>query len=172
MEHHILIEGINPEPWTVGTLGIARAGKKPYPTYAKNPLLVAYQQALIECLTEAYPAMLMQAEDADLELTIIYWRKLDKYKTPGGRWQSRHRADTTNLNKATEDALQKIVFNNDVQNTRVTGEIRAQGHDVEPRILIICRPKHSKFDWDSYANDMAARTRPEMPGNVYVEVLA
>ena len=171
MQQIILIEGINPEPWAVGTLGLGRKAGGFYPTYAKNPLQDAYQKALAENITEAYPVIPMQPEDIPLELTMLFWRRQDTYTTPKGRKTTRKVADATNLGKATEDALQGILFRNDRQVKRSIPDIVKEGPDVEPRIVIICRPKHSKFNWTDYAEGLANFERPQYPGNVYVEIV-
>lgn len=128
-EHYYWVTGINPEPWTAGTAyrrpkgaGIAKDGK-----------LRAYQEAL----AEEFPLQNAHAckHNGELAVTFYFWRS------------SAHgnQADATNLQKATEDALQDILYGNDRTNRDVRSIIVDQGPNVSPHILI----EIQKFDASS-----------------------
>jgi Holliday junction resolvase RusA-like endonuclease len=122
---------LNPEPWAVGSLGIGKRGGKMFPTMSPNPQLTAFKQAVVEELegVEKLPP-------GEYELKFYFWRVLDDYETASGRRHRKHQADTTNLQKATEDALQGVLIDNDRNVRRVTSEIIEQGPDIKPRIVI------------------------------------
>lgn len=144
MRQVLYIEGINAEPWSVGKLGIGRKNGKTFPTYSKHQVLVAYQEALKEMASEAAaktPGFAMQPPGVELELIIYIWRRRDQYTSATGRTVTRNSADATNVQKATEDALQGVLYPNDNQCRRVTCEIVQEGRDVEPRIIVICQPR-------------------------------
>lgn len=143
MRQVVYVELINPEPWAMGKLGTGRKGGKVYPTYAKNAVQAAYQEALKETIGDAARAadLPMQPEDIDLELSIMVWRTREQYTSGTGRTVTRNTADATNIQKATEDALQGILFKNDKQVKKVACEIVEEGRDVKPAIIIICEPR-------------------------------
>lgn len=173
MRKILVIEGLNPEPWTAPDISMERRGSRTYPRASKSPILAAYQEALRENIAEAYPDLPMMP-DVHLQLSFHFWRKLDLYKTATGRNMQRKVADATNLQKATEDALQGILFKNDNQVKRVASEIVAEGVDVEPHIVVICDVK--TLSWNAMvsgyevAQQHLAEPRPTPPGNVlYIE---
>jgi Holliday junction resolvase RusA-like endonuclease len=137
---YYLIEGINPEPWVAGTA--YRRGHRGVGV-AKSQALTDYQNAIAEAINDAL------ADDhkpytEELELQVWLWRCLDKYQTESGRWQTRHRADLTNMLKALEDALQARkampdfpgLIKNDVQIVVSQVSVVAQATDVHPMILL------------------------------------
>jgi Holliday junction resolvase RusA-like endonuclease len=115
------ITGINPEPWAIGSpyrrgskgLGISPNGK-----------LKAYQDALREelPLQNAHYRMHM----GDLKVTFYFWRSSAHGNV----------ADATNLQKGTEDGLQKMLYANDRSNLDVRGVIMEQTPETNPHILI------------------------------------
>ena len=119
----LVIRGVNPEPWAIGTVNCYAKGRG---TISPNPKVVNYQLALREELLQMdlppVPLPLFPQE-----LRVLYWRSTERGQP----------ADVTNLNKATEDALQGILYQNDVHNFKVTGEIMEQHRGVEHVGLII-----------------------------------
>ena len=118
------VTGINPEPWTPGTAyrrgrgaGIAKDGK-----------LKAFQEALAEEFVHQNAHAVMQ--EGELSITFYFWRS------------SAHgnQADATNLQKATEDALQGVLYPNDRTNRDVRSIIMEQAPEVSPHILIQLEP--------------------------------
>ena len=121
----IFIRGINPEPWAIGTINAWGKGKG---SMSANPKVVNYQNAIREDLEQQgleIPPFLTASWP--LDVTFQYFRSTERGQP----------ADVTNLNKATEDALQGILFGNDRYNRRVTGDIIAQGPDVEHVGIVI-----------------------------------
>ncbi len=176
MEGIILhITGINPEPWTVGTLSLGYNKGKAFPKMSKDGRLRDYQTGIAESIKTAYPELKMFDPLVPLELHCKFWRGLDRYTTETGRSHTRHVADATNMTKSLEDALQGILFKNDNQVKWSSGQIIDEGLDVEPRIMIICHPLAvaSADAWQTIANYDDARfasgeePRP-FPGNVYM----
>lgn len=119
------VTGINPEPWSAGTpyrrgshgLGIAKDGK-----------LRAYQEALGEEFLQQNAHAVVQ--EGELSITFYFWRS-----SAFG-----NQADATNLQKATEDALQGFLYPNDRANRDVRSVIMEQGPNVDPHILIVVEP--------------------------------
>jgi Holliday junction resolvase RusA-like endonuclease len=115
------ITGINPEPWAIGTpyrrgskgLGISPNGK-----------LKAYQQAI----REEFPLQNGHAavQSGDLSIQFYFWRSSAHGNV----------ADATNLQKATEDALQGLLYDNDRSNLQVGSVIMQQTPATDPHILI------------------------------------
>ena len=131
----IVIRGINPEPWAIGTVNCWGKGKG---TISPNIKVLNYQKALQEelSLRNLEPSEPLWAQD----LHILYFRSTERGQP----------ADVTNLNKATEDALQGILFANDRINRKVTGEIIEQHPHVEHVGLII---EIKDYDFDPDVHD-------------------
>lgn len=128
---HWFIIPVNPEPWAVGSLGVGKKGGKPYPYMSPNPQLVAYKQAIVESLEHV-----AKLPVGEYSLRFFFWRRLDDYETQSGRRHRKHVADSTNLQKATEDALQGILFDNDRNVRDVRSVVVEQGADVEAKVIL------------------------------------
>ena len=116
----LVIRGINPEPWATGTVNCYGKGRG---TISPHPKVVNYQNAIREELD----GIEQPSGNWPLEVRFFYARSTERGQP----------ADVTNLNKATEDALQGILFGNDRHNRRVTGEILVQGPDVKDVGIIV-----------------------------------
>lgn len=124
-----IIPQINPEPWTAPEVSIGRRGGKLAPQVFKREQLRQYQEAVADYIERTYaPA---PTED-ELVLQFWFWRELD---TPRSK-----KSDATNLQKATEDALHGLLFENDRQVQDVRSIIVAQDVGVEPTIIIRWAP--------------------------------
>lgn len=136
--HEYHIPGINPEPWAIGPISTRTSGGKRIPFVGVNEVLKTYQEALrVEFQNmELAPHMI----DVPSELEIFFWRRLDGYEFNSGAKHQRHVADTTNLVKGTEDALQGILFPNDRLNLVIRGQIIEQSATTDPGIIILHRP--------------------------------
>lgn len=121
---------VNPEPWAIGPVGVSRKGGKLIPFVGQNAQLAAYQQAIRE---ELGPQEMMEGK---FHLTFIFFRNRAEYETPQARTHRKHEADLTNLQKATEDALQGVLFKNDKDVVDVHSIMAEQGPDVVGRIII------------------------------------
>lgn len=120
------ITGINPEPWSAGTaykrgphaVGIAKDGK-----------LRAYQDALIDEFPVQNPNQTMlDKNDTKLDVSFYFWRQTAANGAV---------ADATNMQKATEDALQGLLYSNDRNNHKVSSTIMEQTPTTEPCIMIV-----------------------------------
>lgn len=132
-KHHWYYLPINPVPWEVGPLGVGRRNGKAFPTIGRSQNLYAFQQEVKEFFPEGIKVPML---DGPVEVFFWFWQQLEVYHTPRGRKQTKKAADATNMQKATEDALQGILFDNDRDNRRVGSEIVEQGTDVTPGIAI------------------------------------
>ena len=130
---------INPEPWAVGPVGTSRREGKMTAYVGRNQQLDAYKEAVKECLGD-----LLSEHDAlytgQFTLKFYFWRNIAEYTSPQQRTTRKHEADGTNLMKATEDALQGLLFANDKDVRRSTWEIVDQGPDVIPGVVIGIEP--------------------------------
>lgn len=120
---------INPEPWAVGPLDIMRRGGKIVPTYGRNQQLHMYQEALRDEIKRTYPPHMQEILRPGYELDFWFWRNTEKGNV----------ADATNLQKATEDALQGLLLQNDREVVRVASTIVEQGPDVYGTVIFRVR---------------------------------
>lgn len=125
---------LNPEPWAVGPLGVARHNSKLTPYIGRNQQLAAYQDAVRECLREEWGDEPPLKGHYDIE--FFFWRNRADYTTPAQRQHRKHEADATNLQKATEDAMQGVVIDNDRDVTHVQSYMVEQGPDVVGQVVI------------------------------------
>lgn len=145
MKHYFYLAiPVNPEPWTIGPVGVTNKGGKTRGFVGKNLQLDNYKEAVkIEakkeldrhCLGTGCPRDYFPTVDP-LSIEFQFFRRLDVYKTATGRKSSRNWADGTNMQKSTEDALQGILFGNDRDNMDVRSRIVEQGPDVTPGTIV------------------------------------
>lgn len=125
---------LNAEPWALGPLSVGRKNGGVFPMIGQNSQLKAFQEAVKEVLgIRAY-------KEGPLKLTFYFWRDRAEYTTPNQRQHRKHQADATNLQKATEDALQGVLFENDKDVQDVRTVIVEQGPGVMPRIIVKIEP--------------------------------
>lgn len=129
---------VNPEPWAVGSLSLGHRNGKTYPKIGPNIQLVAAQEAIREEL-RSMPWVKM-IEPGEYSVQLYFWRLMSEWITPTGRKASSSQADATNMQKATEDALQGILFDNDKNVRTITSRIVEQGPDIIPGIGIGIEP--------------------------------
>lgn len=139
---------INPEPWAVGPVSVGRKNGGIFPIVGQNAQLAAFQEAIREEMEEHTSITLTER----VKLTFYFWRVLDSYQTKRGPRHRKHTADTTNMQKALEDALQGILYDNDRTNRDIRSVTVEQGPDVKPKILI-----HVEYVEDG---------KPKFPGQV------
>lgn len=131
-----LVTDINPEPWTASEGSVGRKSGKMFVMFHKPTQLRNYQEALKTEFVKQNPEYTQLSGLVSLEL--YFWRRLEQVESD--RRSRAHIADATNLQKATEDALQKILFPNDRDIRRITSEIISQSADTDPAILIGIQP--------------------------------
>lgn len=132
MEDYWYVLNVNPEPWAIGSLGLGRKAGKMYPYVGQNAQLAAYQSAVREALGPQTKI------EGNVEVNFYFWRNLATYETQTGRDHRKHYADATNLQKATEDALQGVLFDNDKFVVDVHSVVMDQGPHVKGKIVINC----------------------------------
>jgi Holliday junction resolvase RusA-like endonuclease len=162
MQWHIL--DINPEPWRVGPVGVARRNGKLSGYVGRDQQLAAYEDAVREAIGTGHTLI-----EGKVRLVMFFWRRRDDYETPQARHHRKHDADVTNLIKATEDALQGVLFKNDKDTNDIRGVLVEQGSNVTPRIVIGIEPSPEIPDAAIYLPDdiwieMSLRdSRPDVP---------
>lgn len=125
---------VNPEPWAIGPVGYSRRGGKMSAYVGRNQQLDAYKEAVREALGS------QPLQDGTHIVHFFFWRNRAEYTTAQARTHRKHEADLTNLQKATEDALQGVLFANDRDVREVHSYLVDQGPEVTPRILIGIEP--------------------------------
>lgn len=130
---------VNPEPWAIGSAYVRRGGGKAFASIAPDKTLKTYQEAVRSELM-ARGASLLEPPYA---LEFYFWRQNAQYQSPKGRTMTRNTPDTTNMQKATEDAIQGVLIGNDrdvlaVKSHRVEASTEGAGqvvivvHHLEP----------------------------------------
>jgi Holliday junction resolvase RusA-like endonuclease len=119
-----IVPDVNPMPWTSPEATIGRRGGKLVPQVHQSQRVKGYQEELREYLERSYDC---DPLDYDITLRLWFWRQL------GG---TNRRADATNLQKSTEDALHGLLFLNDSQVRRVTSVIVQQTSKTNPGLVI------------------------------------
>lgn len=116
LDKWVWIRHSNPIPWKVSMRGT-------------DPRCDAYVNDLRGELRRMFPGV--EPVDYELEIKFMFMRKLS------GRMK---KADTTNIQKLTEDALHGVVFHDDIQNRLVSSEMLEQSKICfEPAIAINVR---------------------------------
>lgn len=132
----MLLEGVNPEPWKAPDVFRGRG--------VKNADLRAYQNAVSDLvgieLASAGMRTPVFSKGLPLAVCFAFWRQQATSRSASGRTVRARAADATNMQKATEDALQKLLFDNDRHNITVASHIVEQGDDVEPAVLVFAEP--------------------------------
>lgn len=144
---------VNPEPWAIGDLSVGRKGGKMFPMVGRNQQLWYYQQAIKEALGK--PDLWIEGP---IDLRFYFWRDRAEYQTPQARGHRKHEADLTNLQKATEDALQGVLFKNDKDVRHVVSWMMEQGPGVNGKVVIAIRPLDP--------------VKPNLPEDVYEQIAA
>lgn len=142
---------INPDPWAIGPLSVGKRNGKYFPIVGRNAQLDAFKHAVAE---ELESQGVTPVDYEEYALRFFFWRRLDSHAS--GR---KHYADATNLQKATEDALQGVLIGNDRDVRAIYSEIVAQGPDIKPGIVI--HVEHYSF-----------HTSPEIPDEIWDRVHA
>lgn len=133
LEEQWLIMPINPEPWAIGPVGYGRRNGKMSAYVGQNAQLNAYKETIAEAAREIWgprPPL-----EGPVRLALYFWRHRAEYTTPQARTHRKHEADATNMQKATEDALQGIAFKNDRDNLCVFSQIMEQSADTMPLVI-------------------------------------
>lgn len=148
---------INPDPWAIGPVGYARRNGKMSAYVGRNQQLDAYKKAVAEEMADVHPVML----SGKIGLVLFFWRTIDVYETSQAKAARSHEADNTNLQKATEDALQGILYKNDKdvvfnQTTMVDQSTTAPG-----RVVIGVTNQVDQFMFADYPFDQLKAIKTE-----------
>lgn len=155
-EYQWYILEVNPEPWSVGQIGYARKGGKMTAYMGRNAQLDAYKEAVREELLTKNPLLL----EGKIHLQFFFWRRMDDYETAQGKRARKHEADLTNMQKATEDALQGILFKNDKDVISVRAHLVEQGTDTFGRVVVGVSNKSMSLD---YPFDLVVKSQSRPP---------
>lgn len=129
---------LNPLPWTPGTITSARGkGGGRYAKMIKDPALEFYQEAVREAMWETYPDIVTSPKGTPLRMEFYFWRQLEGASDAEGKKHRAHRADATNLQKALEDALQGVLYENDQDVIDIRSIIVDQEQDTKAGIAIV-----------------------------------
>lgn len=165
----VIIANINPEAWKMPDLSVGRAKGRVYAVASTNEVVRRYQEAITEALEEALPeGYLPFPRTENIRLRIVIMRTIEQYVTDKGRTMTRNRQDATNIQKATEDALQKILFENDIQCTFVSTEIIAQEKGVEPGIYIELSPHKVPGGWEHVFMRLRSMIDPGKNAHIFI----
>lgn len=127
---------VNPYPWKVPPFSVGRKSGKHFVVAGRDQGLHTYKEAIREQLEDQGYRPITGAVAA----FFWYYRSIEVYRTPQGRRSRNHEADTTNLQKATEDALQDYVLKNDRDVSFVQSWRVEQGTDVTPYVVAYIAP--------------------------------
>lgn len=132
-----VITGVNPEPWAMGTASAGRRGGTVKASVAPNQKLQVYQNAMREEISWMMVNKALQTFEGDMRIRLWFWRQVETgHAGPARRAMTGNYADSTNLQKATEDAMQGLLYMNDRHTRAISSEIVEQGPEVEPSIVI------------------------------------
>lgn len=123
---------VNPEPWVVGNAYVGRGGGKAFAKIAPDKTLKLYQEA-VRAELEAQGAEMVEGK---YSLELYFYRQNAQYKDAAGRTRTRNTPDVTNMQKATEDALQGVLIGNDRDVISVSSHLVAAGTDVDPMVVV------------------------------------
>lgn len=127
---------VNPYPWKVPPFTPARKGTKIFVKAGRDEGLHSYKQAVKEYIEKQPHEMI----DGPVELEMWFYRNIPEYTTPQGRRARKHEADTTNLQKSTEDALQGILYANDKDVVKVSSLRVEQSPTANSLIVVRVKP--------------------------------
>lgn len=144
---YLLLDGANPEPWQAPQGSIGRRGGKPFVMMHKSAQLEAYQQMIAERVEDVLPDN-YQPYLTDIVLDVWFWRRLEQYQSKDNRTITKKRCDRSNMLKAFEDALQKLLFKNDVQVVAGDTVVVEQAVGVEPMIFVRAYESRSRRTGD------------------------
>lgn len=133
--------GLNPEPWAIGPVTPTRRKNGSLgASVGQNAQLNAYKEAVRESLQLQNPELV----SGEVQLNMWFSRTLARHVTKATEAQiNKHWADVTNLQKATEDALQGVLIENDRNVRQVYSTVVDQGMHVLPWLVIQVSPYDS-----------------------------
>jgi Holliday junction resolvase RusA-like endonuclease len=137
-----IIDDINPEPWTAPEASMGRKDGRFTIRMFSHEQMKNYKEALAEAIKYDGP---LNFGDMELEIDLYFYRQVAEYETMSGTIGHAHVADATNMQKATEDALQGLLFDNDRQIRRIQSFIVEQSQETNPPKVVVKVTPHSGF---------------------------
>lgn len=156
---------VNPEPWAIGPVGYARRGGKMTAYVGRNQQLDAFKEAVREEMKDIIGNDDGTFISGKVELRFYFWRNRAEYTTPQARTHRKHEADATNMQKATEDALQGILFKNDKDTNDIRSVVVEQGPEVRGKIVVAVRPGAEVPDIMAELPDSVCELLDQMDGD-------
>lgn len=134
---------VNPVPWAVGTVYTGRKNGKIIGGISPDHTLVAYQEAVRDSLRPFAPE---RPFPGPYSLCFGFSRQLEQFVTEAGKHGQRNHADATNMQKATEDALQGLLIENDRDVIHVESDNYRQATTSIPFVAIMLK---YEVDWNN-----------------------
>lgn len=169
---------VNPRPWVVGPLSVARSGKGMYPKMGRNQELYDYQQAVVETLRLEYPNLKSLGEIGTLwgrrevEIALYFWQQIEVSEREDRLGRKRtyrgHNADLTNMVKAAEDAVAGLFFDNDVQVRAQRNVIMDRGEHIPQGLVVMSVEGFSGPDPDELPDFVWQKVEPILHPGVLV----
>lgn len=148
------LTGVNPHPWVAPNSSTGRRDGKIYTKHFTSESLKTFQNAVREELPLQNGHVELLPKDMSLKVTFYVCRELDvpeDHKRHAAHW-----ADSTNCQKALEDALQGIIYHNDKLNRDVRFVMVEQSNTTEGHIIIVVE----EFDPAALAKELLKYPRP------------
>lgn len=157
---------LTPQPWALGPLSVGRKAGGFFPKVGLNTQLDVYQKAVRKAL-EDQSAQVIKGE---VELKFYFSRALESSIRSSGRRVQANKADATNLQKATEDALQGVLIENDRNVVAVSSVIFDQGPEARSFVIIrVSRPTdHESEVPESVWQKVLEEPKPASPASDWV----
>ena len=130
MTTKVYVLDINPEPWAMGT-AFALRGRKGA-GISPNRKLVAFKEAAREAIQSAYTTFKFTGP---VSVRLYFSRALETMNY-GAKTSHANQSDATNMQKAFEDAMQDILYENDRQVVDIHSTIVHQSPDAKPMIVV------------------------------------
>lgn len=123
---------VNPEPWKTPPFSPARKNGKMIVVSGRDETSFVTKEAIAAALREQGAEML----EPPYWIHLYFWRHREHYVSEKGRNMHKREADATNMQKLTEDAMQGVLINNDVNVRIVTSQVVGQDK-VGPGMIVI-----------------------------------
>lgn len=149
---------LNPEPWAIGE-AFARRGGARGAGISPNRKLVSFQRAVQDVFAVDYPDTRPTREP--VRIRFFFSRAIEKLNYGGKKNASASYADTTNLQKGLEDALQGILFENDNQVVSVESWMMNQNQNIDTFVIIVLE-KNFTMPWE-FVSSALQRQPKELP---------
>lgn len=133
MEAQWFVFDVNPYPWKVPPFSVGRKGGKSFVQAGRDAGLHTYKQAIREQIETMNPQLI----EGPVQLHLWFWRNMQEYTSHQGRRHRNHEADNTNLQKATEDALQDYLYKND-KDVVLNVSMRVEQSPSTTGMLVVC----------------------------------